>query len=178
MEPSKTNQTRWEQHHNTFIPSLHLVPFCQPCTPQTLHTPATPTSQQTTLLPTTSQLPHDTTSNTLTYHKVLGMDQPTTAHTTAFHLQDSPYLPCPATTKAHRTHVTHPNMPHRPSTHLAPTVPTYYTSWPCLPHRIATKLQPPTTQPTLHTQQHALHTSTTHPPPSLPCPRQPSCARK
>ena len=28
MEPSKTRQTRWEQHHNTFIPSLHLVPFC------------------------------------------------------------------------------------------------------------------------------------------------------
>ena len=30
MEPSKTSQTRWEQHHNTFTPSLHLVPklFC------------------------------------------------------------------------------------------------------------------------------------------------------
>ena len=26
MEPSKTNQTRWEWHHNNF---LHLVPFCQ-----------------------------------------------------------------------------------------------------------------------------------------------------
>ena len=26
------NQTRWEWHHNTFTPSLHLVPFCQlPC---------------------------------------------------------------------------------------------------------------------------------------------------
>ena len=24
MEPSKTNQTRWEWHHNTFKPSLHL----------------------------------------------------------------------------------------------------------------------------------------------------------
>ena len=31
MEPSKTNQTRWEQHHNNFTPSLHLVPFCQLC---------------------------------------------------------------------------------------------------------------------------------------------------
>ena len=31
MEPSKTSQTRWERHHNTFIPSLHLVPFCQLC---------------------------------------------------------------------------------------------------------------------------------------------------
>ena len=29
MEPSKTSQTRWERHHNTFTPSLHLVPFCQ-----------------------------------------------------------------------------------------------------------------------------------------------------
>ena len=29
MEPSKTNQTRCERHHNTFTPSLHLVPFCQ-----------------------------------------------------------------------------------------------------------------------------------------------------
>ena len=27
MEPSK-KKTRWEQHHNTFTPSLHLVPFC------------------------------------------------------------------------------------------------------------------------------------------------------
>ena len=27
MEPSKTNQTRWGWHHNTFTPSLHLVPF-------------------------------------------------------------------------------------------------------------------------------------------------------
>ena len=29
MEPSKTSQTRREQHHNTFTSSLHLVPFCQ-----------------------------------------------------------------------------------------------------------------------------------------------------
>ena len=28
METSKTNQTRREWHHNTFTPSLHLVPFC------------------------------------------------------------------------------------------------------------------------------------------------------
>ena len=34
MEPSKTNQTRWEWHHNNFTPSLHLVPFCQLCTPK------------------------------------------------------------------------------------------------------------------------------------------------
>ena len=34
MEASKTNQTRWEWHHNTFTPSLHLVPFCQLHTPQ------------------------------------------------------------------------------------------------------------------------------------------------
>ena len=34
MEASKTNRTRWEWHHNTFTPSLHLVPFCQLCTPQ------------------------------------------------------------------------------------------------------------------------------------------------
>ena len=27
MEPSTTNQTRWEWYHNTFTPSLHLVPF-------------------------------------------------------------------------------------------------------------------------------------------------------
>ena len=38
MEPSKTSQTRWEQHHNTFTPSLHLVPFCQLCTPKKLST--------------------------------------------------------------------------------------------------------------------------------------------
>ena len=31
MEPSKTSQTRCERHHNTFTPSLHLVPFCQLC---------------------------------------------------------------------------------------------------------------------------------------------------
>ena len=31
MEPSKTSQTRWERHHNTFTPSLHLVLFCQLC---------------------------------------------------------------------------------------------------------------------------------------------------
>ena len=33
MEPSKTSQTRWERH-NTFTPSLHLVPFYQLCTTQ------------------------------------------------------------------------------------------------------------------------------------------------
>ena len=31
MKSSKTNQTRRERHHNTFTPSLHLVPFCQNC---------------------------------------------------------------------------------------------------------------------------------------------------
>ena len=35
MEPSKTSQTRWECHHNTFTPSLHLVQFCQLCTTKT-----------------------------------------------------------------------------------------------------------------------------------------------
>ena len=30
MEPSKTNQTRWEWHHNTFAPPLHLVPLILP----------------------------------------------------------------------------------------------------------------------------------------------------
>ena len=34
MELSKTNQTRWEWHHNIYAPSLHLVPFCLLCTPQ------------------------------------------------------------------------------------------------------------------------------------------------
>ena len=28
MEASEINQTRWEWHHTTFTPSLHLVPFC------------------------------------------------------------------------------------------------------------------------------------------------------
>ena len=27
MEPSKTSQARCERHHNTFTPSLHLVPL-------------------------------------------------------------------------------------------------------------------------------------------------------
>ena len=27
MKASKTNQTRWGWHHNTFTASLHLVPF-------------------------------------------------------------------------------------------------------------------------------------------------------
>ena len=31
MKHSKTSRTRWERHHNTFTPSLHLVPFCQLC---------------------------------------------------------------------------------------------------------------------------------------------------
>ena len=39
MEHSKTSRTRWEQYHNTFTPSLHLVPFCQLCTTKnSLHT--------------------------------------------------------------------------------------------------------------------------------------------
>ena len=29
VEPSKSNQTRWEWHHNTFITFLHLMPFSQ-----------------------------------------------------------------------------------------------------------------------------------------------------
>ena len=32
MEPAKPDGN---DHHNTFTPSLHLVPFCQLCTPQT-----------------------------------------------------------------------------------------------------------------------------------------------
>ena len=28
---SALSKTRWEWHHNTFTPSLHLVPFCQLC---------------------------------------------------------------------------------------------------------------------------------------------------
>ena len=31
MEPSKTGQTRWERHCNTFTPSLHLVPLFVNC---------------------------------------------------------------------------------------------------------------------------------------------------
>ena len=27
----KTSQARWERYHNTFTPSLNLVPFCQLC---------------------------------------------------------------------------------------------------------------------------------------------------
>ena len=27
-KPLKTNQSRWEWHHNIYTPSLHLVPFC------------------------------------------------------------------------------------------------------------------------------------------------------
>ena len=38
MERSKTSRTRWERHHNTFTPSLHLVPFCQLCTTKKLFT--------------------------------------------------------------------------------------------------------------------------------------------
>ena len=34
----KTSQTRWERHHNTFTPFLHLVPFCQLCTTKKLST--------------------------------------------------------------------------------------------------------------------------------------------
>ena len=34
LEPSKSNQSRWEWHHNIYTPSLHLVPFCLLCTPQ------------------------------------------------------------------------------------------------------------------------------------------------
>ena len=30
----KNQPTRWEWHHNTFTPSLHLVSFCRLCTPQ------------------------------------------------------------------------------------------------------------------------------------------------
>ena len=37
MESSKSNQTRWEWHNSTVSPSLHLVPFCQLCTPKTLY---------------------------------------------------------------------------------------------------------------------------------------------
>ena len=38
MERSKSSRTRWERHHNTFTPSLHLVPFCQLCTTKKLFT--------------------------------------------------------------------------------------------------------------------------------------------
>ena len=37
MKSSKTSQTRCERHHNTFTPSLHLMPFCQLCTPKNFY---------------------------------------------------------------------------------------------------------------------------------------------
>ena len=70
MEASKTKQTRWEWHHNTFTPSVNLVPFCQLCTPQnSLHA-----------------------LNLFLWvrgYKVLHF-----AHSTVLHIKDSPYLPC------------------------------------------------------------------------------------
>ena len=80
MESSKTNQTRWEWHHNT-SPSLYLVPFCQLCTSlYKLSTYTWPihTHQMNTVL--------------------------STAHFTVFHIEDSPYLPCSATIKLHTQH--------------------------------------------------------------------------
>ena len=68
IEPS-TSQTRWEWHHNTFMPSLHLVAFCQLSIPQ-------------------NDIMH------------IGIFTPTTlstAYSTAFSIQDNPYVPCPAT---------------------------------------------------------------------------------
>ena len=86
------------------------------------------------------------------------MDQPTTAHTTAFQLQDRPYLPYPATTKAHRTH----NPPQHATQTQHP---------PCTPQRLHitladhayhTELQ----QSCSHPQHNNMHytPSTTHPP--------------
>ena len=50
MRPSKTRQTRWEQHHNTFTPSLHLVLFRKVCTPQnSQHVVCTPQNSTCTL---------------------------------------------------------------------------------------------------------------------------------
>ena len=64
MEPSKTNQTRWEWHHNPFTPSLHLVPFCQLFTPQNslhAHYPIpihTPLNEHSTQHCSLHSLPH------------------------------------------------------------------------------------------------------------------------
>ena len=75
MEASKTNQTRWEWHHNTFTPSLHLVPFCQLRTPQnSLHPIPYALNEQGTQL--------------CSLHSLM-------------HIKDDPYLPCSAAIKFH-----------------------------------------------------------------------------
>ena len=77
MEPSKTNQTR---RHNTFTPSLHLVPFCQ------------------------LRIPQNSLTLTLAYSHPLNLHinkALSTAHSTVFHIQNNQYLPCSAATKVH-----------------------------------------------------------------------------
>ena len=69
MEPSKTNQTKWEWKHKSF---LHHVPFCQICTPQnSLHALSLFTPTKWTLY-----------------------TQP--AHSTAFYIKGNLYLPSSA----------------------------------------------------------------------------------
>ena len=87
--PSKINQTRWKWYHNTFTPSLHLVPFCQLCPPQTLYMHL-----------------HVAYSNTLN-------EQVTQiAHSTVFHWSISAIF----SSNTISQHTLHSNIPYRPST--------------------------------------------------------------
>ena len=145
---------------------------------KTLCTPATctSTSQRKTLSPTTSQLPHNTTHPSTHQHGIsYGSTQCCSHHSLPLVRQPLPAMPGSYESSQH----TQPTpMCHTDSALLLhSTASTYKTSQPCMPHSIATKLQPPTTQPTLHTQQHALHTQfcSFHSNPSL---RQPFCAHK
>ena len=122
------------QQYNTFTPSLHLVPFCQLRTPQNpSHTSYThkPTNKHNTLqlasFPTT-QPTLQTCQHGISYRPT----QYCSHH--SLPLQDNPYLPCLAATKAHNIH----NPPqHATQTQHRPCTPQLLHTKPCLLHPIS-----------------------------------------
>ena len=82
MESSKTGQTRWERHCNTFTQSLHLVPFCQLCTTQnsTLNEHGTQHYSLHSLPHKRQSISATFSSNKISQHKIKTPYRPSTAH--------------------------------------------------------------------------------------------------
>ena len=144
MEASKTNQTRCERHHNTFTPSLHLVPFCQLCTPQTLYMHLAYSyalNEQGTQLCSLHSLTHKRrpmsamfSSNKTSQHNlnsnIYHTDPALLMHSTvSAYSQDRPYLPC-SVQQLHWSNPQHNSLSMHLKTHYIPTTihPTAYIS--------------------------------------------------
>ena len=120
-ETLKNQLNKMERHHNTFTPSLHLVPFCQLCTAKKLftHSLNEHSTQHCSLYSLLYK--RESTSAAFISNKILQYNlnsQHTIRFITAhnFSIQDRLYLPCSVATT-----VQPPTTQHTPCTSMCTT---------------------------------------------------------